>query len=208
MSKASPVYRQQVEGERDSFSSIERLAEWAVAYDMRAKKAARKIRRRRLGDWSDIRQEALYAAMTAIRYHARGRAAALSTYVVNCVGWHLMTVARGLSAAQRDDALRIAEELQSEPFVSESAADAAHWADTLAALDEALRFLTARERDVVLLRFGFDDCNPRTLRVTGKALGMSIERVRQIESRAIRKLGRPSSPGSKQRQLYAMFHYD
>jgi RNA polymerase primary sigma factor len=44
------------------------------------------------------------------------------------------------------------------------------------------------ERDVIRLRFGFDDDEPQPLRETGRRLGLSAERVRQIESRALKRL--------------------
>jgi RNA polymerase sigma factor (sigma-70 family) len=48
--------------------------------------------------------------------------------------------------------------------------------------------LSARERQVVSLRFGLGDGVARTLRETGRELGISRERVRQVELRALRKL--------------------
>jgi RNA polymerase primary sigma factor len=44
------------------------------------------------------------------------------------------------------------------------------------------------ERDVIKLRFGFEDDDPQPLRETGRRLGLSAERVRQIESRALKRL--------------------
>jgi RNA polymerase primary sigma factor len=48
--------------------------------------------------------------------------------------------------------------------------------------------LPETERDVIRLRFGFEDDDPQPLRETGRRLGLSAERVRQIESRALKRL--------------------
>lgn len=56
----------------------------------------------------------------------------------------------------------------------------------------AMGFLDRRERDVVLLRYGLDQGAPRTLSEVGGLLGMTRERVRQVESKALGKLRHPS----------------
>jgi RNA polymerase primary sigma factor len=48
--------------------------------------------------------------------------------------------------------------------------------------------LPETERDVIRLRFGFEGDEPQPLRETGRRLGLSAERVRQIESRALKRL--------------------
>lgn len=58
------------------------------------------------------------------------------------------------------------------------------------ALGDALADLPERERTVLELRFGLADDQPKTLREIGEELGLSRERVRQIESRALNKLRR------------------
>jgi RNA polymerase primary sigma factor len=62
----------------------------------------------------------------------------------------------------------------------------------------ALRRLTPRMRRVVALRFGLDGETPQTLEQVGIGLGITRERVRQLESRALREL-RNAAPGL---QLY------
>src|SRR5438132_5724254 len=57
-------------------------------------------------------------------------------------------------------------------------------------LAHALRELDGKEREVVRLRFGLEDDEPRTLQEIGNRLHLSRERVRQIESRAKEKLRR------------------
>jgi RNA polymerase sigma factor (sigma-70 family) len=61
--------------------------------------------------------------------------------------------------------------------------------DQLAA---ALKHLDATERDVMVLRFGLNGCEPMTLAAIGRHLGVTRERVRQIESKALGKLRHPS----------------
>jgi RNA polymerase primary sigma factor len=61
-------------------------------------------------------------------------------------------------------------------------------ADSLRQLRAQIRRLGRRERKVLQLRFGLDGEAEMTLREAGEALGISRERVRQIESRAIRRL--------------------
>jgi RNA polymerase primary sigma factor len=64
-----------------------------------------------------------------------------------------------------------------------------HQAD-LDELAQALRDLDGKEREVVRLRYGLEDDEPRTLQEIGDRLNLSRERVRQIESRAKDKLRR------------------
>ncbi len=54
-----------------------------------------------------------------------------------------------------------------------------------------LATLEDRERDVVVLRFGLDGAQPRTLEQIGKQFGLSRERVRQIERETMAKLRDP-----------------
>ncbi|WP_440895642.1 RNA polymerase sigma factor RpoD [Amphibacillus sp. Q70] len=58
-------------------------------------------------------------------------------------------------------------------------------------LEEVLSTLTIRENNVLRLRFGLDDGKTRTLEELRKIFGVTRERVRQIEAKALRKLSQP-----------------
>ena len=62
-------------------------------------------------------------------------------------------------------------------------------------LSEVLRTLSAREADVLRLRFGLDDGKTRTLEEVGQHFDVTRERIRQIEAKALRKLRHPSRSG-------------
>ena len=59
-------------------------------------------------------------------------------------------------------------------------------------LEELLQTLTNREQTIIRLRFGLDDGEERTLEQIGQEFGVTRERIRQIEAKALRKLRHPS----------------
>ncbi|NLZ51992.1 MAG: RNA polymerase sigma factor RpoD [Thermoanaerobacteraceae bacterium] len=71
-------------------------------------------------------------------------------------------------------------------------ADAAAYMLLKEQLEDVLETLTPREEKVLRLRFGLDDGRPRTLEEVGQVFGVTRERIRQIEAKALRKLRHPS----------------
>ena len=71
-------------------------------------------------------------------------------------------------------------------------ADAASYRLLKEQVDEVLNTLTDREKRVLQLRFGLEDGRSRTLEGVGREFGVTRERIRQIEAKALRKLRHPS----------------
>ncbi len=63
-------------------------------------------------------------------------------------------------------------------------------------LRETLDALGERESRILRLRYGLDDGRPRTLAEVGEVFGLTRERIRQIEARAIRRLRKPAHAGA------------
>lgn len=59
-------------------------------------------------------------------------------------------------------------------------------------LGDVIDTLTPRESKILRMRFGLDDCRVYTLEEVGAAFGITRERIRQIEAKALRKLRHPS----------------
>ncbi len=71
-------------------------------------------------------------------------------------------------------------------------AEAASFLLMQAQLAEVLHTLSEREQQVIALRYGLRDGSPRTLEEVGREFGVTRERIRQIESKTLSKLRRPS----------------
>jgi RNA polymerase primary sigma factor len=77
----------------------------------------------------------------------------------------------------------------------ETATDRVMKAEILSILDT----LQPREKEIIVLRFGLGDDQPHTLEEVGRIMGLTRERVRQLEARALKKLREPEAA----RQLMA-----
>eukprot|EP00184_Porphyridium_aerugineum_P006107 CAMPEP_0184697032 /NCGR_PEP_ID=MMETSP0313-20130426/4147_1 /TAXON_ID=2792 /ORGANISM="Porphyridium aerugineum, Strain SAG 1380-2" /LENGTH=456 /DNA_ID=CAMNT_0027155793 /DNA_START=254 /DNA_END=1624 /DNA_ORIENTATION=- len=69
-------------------------------------------------------------------------------------------------------------------------------------LEAVLETLTPRERDVVRMRFGFDDGKMKTLEQIGSMFSVTRERIRQIEAKALRKLRHPNRNAGLREYVY------
>lgn len=87
-----------------------------------------------------------------------------------------------------DDALRLSDVIESDDESPEDRVESSLLRDDL---EHVVNSLTPRERDVVRMRYGLDDGRAKTLEEIGNVFDVSKERVRQIESKALRKLRHP-----------------
>jgi RNA polymerase primary sigma factor len=78
-----------------------------------------------------------------------------------------------------------------EDHEAQAPADAAAFELLKEQLEDVLETLSAREEKVLRLRFGLDDGRSRTLEEVGQYFGVTRERIRQIEAKALRKLRHP-----------------
>lgn len=72
-------------------------------------------------------------------------------------------------------------------------------------LDNVLNTLSARERDVVRMRYGLDDGKMKTLEEIGSIFAVTRERIRQIEAKALRKLRHPNRNAVLREYVYGEY---
>ena len=89
-----------------------------------------------------------------------------------------------------DDATELGDFLADESVVEPG--DAASKELLREQIRQVLGFLSEREREVLEMRFGLNDGKDHTLEEVGKSFGVTRERIRQIEAKALRKLRHPS----------------
>lgn len=95
-----------------------------------------------------------------------------------------------LDEAQTDDGNATLAETIADPLQPTPLETVSHrlLRDDLAAV---MAYLTCRERDILRLRYGLDNEQPMTLEQIGRQLGLTRERVRQLEAEALKKLRDP-----------------
>ena len=69
-------------------------------------------------------------------------------------------------------------------------------------IHEVLNTITDREKKILSLRFGLEGDTPMTLEEVGAMFGVTRERIREIEAKALRKLRHPTRLGGKKNKVY------
>jgi RNA polymerase primary sigma factor len=133
------------------------------------------------------------------------------TEIAGVLGWETRRVAAVKNADKQPVRLNIpAGDKGDAPLVSlvadknaEDPVEAAAFAMFQEEIARALATLPSRDRKVVRMRYGLDDGCPQTMENVGKHLGVSRERVRQIEVKALRRLRLPKVSAGLRDYLYS-----
>ena len=94
--------------------------------------------------------------------------------------------ASGAHSGSSDNSLTLNDVLEDER--NPTPAEAVFTADELQTIEHLLNVIDAREATVLKLRFGLEDDQPLTLKQIGVKIGLTRERIRQIEREALQKL--------------------
>jgi RNA polymerase sigma factor (sigma-70 family) len=108
--------------------------------------------------------------------------------------WHIQTrIRRYLLREMRRKETPVAEPRPADDMIAEGADDRMERLEGQHVLMGALDFLPDKDRRVIFMRFGLDGSGPQTCQQVGQQLGISRQRVQQIESKALKSLRRNSS---------------
>lgn len=91
-----------------------------------------------------------------------------------------------------DEIIDFVPAMNSDYIEVHSVEDIALLHERLKVIESELNQLPERERKIVILRFGLEDGEPKTLEEIGKVIGVTRERIRQIEAKALKKLRKSS----------------
>ena len=91
-----------------------------------------------------------------------------------------------------DEIIDFIPAMNSDYIEVHSVEDIALLHERLKVIESELNQLPERERKIVILRFGLEDGEPKTLEEVGKVIGVTRERIRQIEAKALKKLRKSS----------------
>jgi len=153
----------------------------------------------RLGGVEDMVQEAWMRALESVTKPVDVR---LTTIAVNAARWTIYSY-QNRKITDREPDARL-DDIDLNEFTSETSLD-----DEIdnrlcnAAIMETLKTVTYRERIVLMMRYGLGDGSMYTLEEVGRVLKVSREWVRQVESKAIRKLQHHT-----RRESLVKFHFN
>ena len=148
---------------------------------------AKKYRNRGLS-FLDLIQEGNTGLMRAVDKYEYRRGFKFSTYAT---WWIRQAITRAI-ADQADDSVESPINVATQEMLSvESPINAATQEMLKDKIDQVLKNLTYREREIIKLRYGLGDGYTYTLEEVGRIFKVTRERVRQIEAKAVRKLQHP-----------------
>ena len=134
---------------------------------------------------ADLIQTGTLGLMRGLKTFDTYRGYAVSTYVSHWIFQHIQTETNRKRRADENHQLFTREEL---PGKETDEANDMLASETIELIKNAVASLDSRSASVIRQRFGLDGRKPQSLEALGKTTGLSKERVRQIEMKALRKL--------------------